>query len=79
MVRHGSRHDDGTIQRVLQALNKRVALVLRRLGEALANVLEPSDRLVAQLHPLLGRDDLDLRGNQEAQRTAGPGNSVEQV
>lgn len=79
VLSQGSCHDHGWVQRVLDALHKRVLFVLRRLGEALADVLQTSDRLVAQLHPRLGRDDLDLSGNQEAQSSTGPRHGMEQV
>lgn len=79
VLSQSSRHDHGRVQRVLEALDKRVLFVLRCFGEAFADVLQPSDRLIAQLHPRLGWDDLNLSRNQEAQSSTGPRHSVEQV
>lgn len=79
VVSHGSRHDHRRVQGVLDALHKRVLLVLRHLGEAFTDVLQSPDRLVAQLHPGLSGDYLNLSGNQEAQSAAGPRDGVEQV
>lgn len=79
VLSQSSCHDDGRVQRELDALDKRVVFVLRCFGEAFADVLQPSDRLIAQLHPRLGRDDLNLCRNQEAQSSTGPRHSMEQV
>lgn len=79
VVRHGSRHDDGRVQRVLDALDKRVLLVAGRLSETSADVLQAPDGFVVQLHPGLGGYDLNLSGNQEAQGPTGPGDSMEEV
>lgn len=79
MVSHRSRHDDSRVPGVLEALYERVLLVLRCFSEASADVLQPSDRLIAQLHPRFSRDYFDLSCNQEAQSSTGPRDGVEQV
>lgn len=79
VLSQSSCHDHGRVQRVLDALDKRVLFVLGRFGKALADVLQSSDRLIVQLHPRLGRDDLNLSCNQEAQSSTGPRHSMEQV
>lgn len=79
VVSHGSRHDDSGVQTVLDAFNKCVLLVLRCFSEAFTDVLQSSDRLVAQLHPRLSGNDLNLGCNQEAQSSTGPRDGVEQV
>lgn len=79
MVRHGSRHDDRGVHSVLESLDKRVVLVLRCLGEAFADVLQSSDRLIAQLHPRLGGHYFNLSCNKEPQSPTRPRDSVEQV
>lgn len=79
VVRHGPRHDYSSVQRVLDALNKRIFFVTRRFGEASADVLQAPDRFIVQLHPRLGRYDLNLSCNQEAQGSTGPGDSMEKV
>ena len=79
VVSHGSRHDDSGVQTVLDAFNKCVLLVLRCFSEASTDVLQSSDRLVAQLHPRLSGNDLNLGCNQEAQSSTGPRDGMEQV
>lgn len=79
MVSHGSRHDDSCVDGVLDALDKCVLLVLRCFSEAFADLLQPSNRLVVQLHPLLSGDYFNLSCNQESQSTTGPRDGVEQV
>lgn len=79
MVCHGSSHDDSAIQRVLEALYKRVLLVLRCFSEAFTDVLQASDRLIAQLYPGFSGDYFNLSCNQEPQSPTGPGDGVEQV
>lgn len=79
MVSHGARHDYSGVQRVLDALDKCVLLVTRRFAETSADVLQPFDGLIVQLHPRLGRYDLNLSCDQEAQGSTGPGHSMEEV
>lgn len=79
MVRHGPRHDDRRVQRVLEALDKCVFLVARRFSEPPADVLEAPDGFVVQLHPGLGGNNLNLGSDEEAQGPTGPGDSMEEV
>lgn len=79
MVSQCSRHDDGGVPTVLEALYKRVLLVLRCFSEPFTDVLQPSDRLIAQLHPGFSGDYFNLRCDQEPQSSTGPRDGVEQV
>ena len=79
VVSHGSCHDDSGVQSVLDALHKCVLLVLRCFSEAFTDVLQPSDGLIAQFHPGLSGDYLNLSCNQEAQSSTRPRDGMEQV
>lgn len=79
VVCHGSRHDHSRVQSVLDAFYKCVLFVLWCLSEAFTDVLQSSDRLIAQLHPGFSRDYLNLSCHQKPQSSTGPWDSMEQV
>lgn len=79
LVRHDPCHDDSLIQGVEQSFHEVVLQPLGLMGELVTDGLQASHWLKSQLDILLGGNDADLGGHQEAQGPTGPGNSVEQV
>lgn len=79
LIRHDTRHDYSFLQGVEQPFHEVVLLPLGLTGEPVTDGLQAAHRLKPQLDVLLGGDDADFGGHQEAQGPAGPGHSVEQV
>lgn len=79
LVCHDPRHDDSLIQGVEQPFHKVVLLLLGHVLEPVTDLLQASHGLKPQLDVLLGGNDADLGGDQEAQGPTRPWHSVEQV
>lgn len=79
LVCHDPRHDDSLVQGVEQSFHKVVLLLLGRVLELVTDLLQAPYGLKPQLDVLLGGNDADLGGDQEAQGPTRPGHSVEQV